>query len=117
MLVHLDAQFQIVKFLKNALENTCQIDSHRIHVCDRGWEILINIDEPNSFDLELVAKLTLSLCTDLIKYHDAHIQMLAQYDQQSGEIRIPYLDLEPEQLYAACLKDNARYKVVDTVTT
>ena len=117
MLVNINTHFPIVLFLKNGLSNACQIDSHRIHVCDRGWEVTIKIDEPNSFSLELVAKLALSLCTDLIKYHDAHIQMLAQYDQQSGEIRIPYLDLEPEQLYAACLKDNARYKVVDTVTT
>lgn len=116
MLVNLNTHFPIVLFLKNALENTCLIDSHRIHVCDRGWEMLIKIDDP-TFNLELVARLALSLCTDFIKYHDAHIEMFAQYDQQSGVIRIPYKDLEPETLYAACLKDNASYKVIDTVTT
>lgn len=117
MLVHLDAHYNIVIFLKSGISNACQIDSQRIHVCDRGWELVIKIDEPTTVDIERLAKMALSLCTDILKYHDAKFEVFGQYDQKSGEIRIPYKDLEPEKFYEACVKDNSSYTVLDTVTT
>ena len=117
MIIYANNYYPVVRLLHVALSCICQIDSNRIHIYDRGWEFLIKIDDAVNVNIAAVAKFSLDVCTALFQYNNAHYEIFAQFDQDHGEIRIPYKDLEPEQLYASCLKDNARYKVVDTITT
>ena len=117
MITFVNNYYPVVRLLHVALSCICHIDSTKLHIYDRGWELLIKIDDAANFDIAAVAKFALDVCTALFKYFDAHYVIFAQYDQQSGEIRIPYKDLEPEKFYEACVKDNIRYTILDTITT
>ena len=117
MRVRLDSYYPVVFFLQTALPCVCKIDSSRIHICDRGWEILVKIDDAENLNITAVARFALDLCTALLQYNEAHFELFAQIDQDHGEIRIPYKDCEASLLYDACVRDNKRFTVLDTVTT
>lgn len=117
MIIYANNYYPVVRLLHVALSCICQIDSSRIHICDRGWELLIKIDDAVNVNIAAVAKFSLDVCTALFQYNNAHYEIFAQFDQDHGEIRIPYKDCEASLLYDACVRDNMRFTVLDPVIT